>query len=84
VAVEAAYHLFARDEGYVPYVFKHPNGTTHWWLVQQDSGKVLDPTEPQLDGRPFPYRRGRRATFLTQKPSRRAVELMRRVAAASR
>ena len=82
VATEAAYHLFARAEGYVPYVLRHPDGSTHWWLVQKATGKILDPTEPQLGGKPFPYKRGRRAVFLTPQPSRRAVELLRRVEAA--
>lgn len=81
VATEAAYHLHGRAAGYVPYVFSHPNGDTHWWLVQQETGRVPDPTEPQLDGKPFPYDRGRRASFLTKRPSRRAAELIRRVSA---
>lgn len=78
IAVEAVYHLWAKEAGYVPYVLKHDRGT-HWWLVHQQSGKVIDPTEPQLGGEGFPYDEGRRATFLTRKPSRRAQELIRRM-----
>jgi hypothetical protein len=78
VATEAMYHLWAKQAGYVPYVLIHEYGT-HWWLVNTETGTVLDPTEPQLDGEAFPYDKGRRATFLTVKPSRRTRELMRRM-----
>lgn len=78
VATEAAYHMFAKKMGYVPYVFKHPDGSTHWWLVQEETGDVLDPSGPQLGRRKFPYAEGRRAVFLTRRPSRRAAELIRR------
>ena len=83
VATEAAYHLFGKKAGFVPYVYPHGDGTTHWWLVHQETGAVLDPSGPQLKGKTSLYKGGRRATFLTRKPSRRAVELMRRVRAAS-
>jgi hypothetical protein len=79
VATEAAYHMFARHLGFVPYVLRHRNGGTHWWLVCQETGERLDPTEPQLGGEKFPYRNGRRAVFLTKKPSKRTAELIRRV-----
>jgi hypothetical protein len=82
VAAEAMYHLWGKRAGYVPYVTKHSNGTTHWWLVNQETGDVLDPTEPQLGGKPFSYHKGRRASFLTARPSRRARELMRRMSRA--
>lgn len=82
VATEAAYHMFARDSGFVPYVLKHHDGT-HWWLVHQETGEILDPTKPQLRGEKFPYHNGRRAVFLTKKPSKRTVELIRRVKARS-
>jgi hypothetical protein len=78
IATEAMYHLWGKEAGYVPYVLKHLNGT-HWWLVHRETGQVLDPTKPQLNGHPFPYEKGRRASFLTTKPSRRARELMRRM-----
>ncbi len=34
VATEAAYHLFAKAEGFVPYMAK-VDGSTHWWLVNE-------------------------------------------------
>jgi hypothetical protein len=79
VASEAAFHLFAKRKGFVPFVFKHGDGTTHWWLENRESGERIDPSRPQLGSRPFPYSRGRRAVFLTTRPSERARELMRRV-----
>lgn len=81
VATEALYYLFGRAAGYAPYLYKHPDGSTHWWLYNAENECVLDPTEPQLNGKPFPYKDGRRAVFLTQKPSKRAAELIRRVKA---
>lgn len=83
VATEAAYHLFGKNAGFVPYVYSHGDGTTHWWLAHVETGAIVDPSGPQLRGKKFPYKNGRRATFLTKKPSRRAAELMRRVRSAS-
>jgi hypothetical protein len=78
IATEAIYHLWAKEAGYVPFVLKHQNGS-HWWLVHGETGQVLDPTEPQLDGGPFPYDEGHKQAFLTVAPSRRAQELIRRM-----
>lgn len=83
VATEAAYHLYGKSAGFVPCVLRHAYGT-HWWLVHEETGRVLDPTEPQLGGRPFEYTAGHRANFLTKRPSRRAAELIRRVRAAAK
>lgn len=83
-ATEALYYLYGREAGFVPHMFKHQDGTTHWWLAHPETGQVIDPTEPQLDGEPFDYSRGRRHSFLTGKPSRRAAEIIRRVQAAAR
>jgi hypothetical protein len=74
------YHLFGLDLGFKPYVLKHPSGTTHWWLQHPETGEIMDPTAPQLERR-FDYSRGRRAPLRTAQPSRRARELMRRIAA---
>lgn len=82
IATEALYHLWAKDAGYVPHVLRHDNGT-HWWLVHSDTGEVIDPTEPQLDGDPFPYELGHKQQLLTTTPSRRSRELMRRMASSA-
>ena len=84
IATEAAYHLFARNRGFVSYTRRNDNGTTHWWLYNERTGRILDPSEPQLDGDPYPYDEGHRQAFLTKRPSRRAAELIRRVKSASR
>lgn len=85
VAAEALYHLFGSKAGFVPYVYKHPNGVTHWWLAHPESGDVLDPTAPQLKGsKRAIYSSGRRHAFRTAAPSKRAQELMRRITAAKK
>ena len=81
VATEAAYHLFGRQAGYVSYVYKQADGTTHWWLCNEDTDDILDPTKPQLSHR-FDYDQGHRRRFRTERPSKRAKELIRRVRAA--
>src|SRR5690242_552327 len=84
VATEAAYHLFGREKGFVPYTRRNDKRSTHWWLRNERTGEILDPSKPQLDGQPYPYSKGHRQAFLTSRPSRRAAELMRRVRVASR
>ena len=79
VAAEAAYHLFAKDEGFVPYMAKACEGQTHWWLVNERTEEIIDPTFPQLRGDYSLYKNGKRRPFLTKLPSKRARELMRRV-----
>lgn len=78
VAAEVAYHLFAAEQGFVPYMAKDGE-STHWWLVNEDTGEILDPTYPQLEGNFEVYERGKRRAFLPQSPSRRAREVMRRL-----
>lgn len=78
ICAEAAYHLFGKQAGFVPYVHSHGHGT-HWWLYNEDSGELLDPSLPQHRGRRYAYEKGHRGNFLTDKPSRRARELMRRM-----
>jgi hypothetical protein len=84
IATEAAYYLFAREKGYVPYVYRYSKGT-HWWLVNEANGDIIDPSEPQLGEEQFPYYHlGRRKPMRTNKakqPSKRCMELMRRVEA---
>ncbi len=79
VATEAAYYLFARDLGYVPYMVKTEDGT-HWWLEHPGTGKILDPTYPQISDKSL-YQTGHHASFLTQNPSKRCQELIRRICA---
>lgn len=81
VATEAAYHLFGKKAGFIPFYCKHPDETTHWWLQHPKPGDIIDPTKPQLEGTTGVYSQGKRGNFLTKKPSRRAAELIRRIKA---
>lgn len=77
VATEALYHLLGGAEaGYKPMRLRMPDGVTHWWL--QGPEGVIDATHDQFHD-PVPYEQGRGGGFLTREPSKRAVELMRRV-----
>lgn len=77
-ATEALYWLMGgRDSDYRPYHVQH-EGDTHWFL-KSSSGDVLDPTVEQFQTIP-PYSKGRCCGFLTKNPSKRAQEVMRRVA----
>jgi len=80
VATEATYHLFAQSEGFVPYMAKLVD-STHWWLVNEQTREILDPTFHQLQGDFDVYKVGKRRAFLTKKPSKRAQEVIRRVKA---
>jgi hypothetical protein len=79
VACEALWHLGAREAGYRPFVAK-VNGRTHWWLVRDKGGAILDPTYQQFDPATLAAFRaaGRRCGFLTTQPSKRAAKLIER------
>lgn len=81
VAAEALWHLLGKDE-YQPYYAKYVDEggrATHWWLVHKKTGLFADPTKEQyLPDKP-PYDIGRRATFLTLSPSKRAKVVIDRV-----
>ena len=78
VAAEALWHLLG-CRGWQPMVASYTNNgvaCTHWWL--QSASERADPTEEQFWPAPPPYHLGRRAGFLTKKPSKHAKEVMRR------
>jgi hypothetical protein len=85
IAAEALYHMLGgKAKGYTPVVLSYKTwpagldpGETHWFIVDQH-GKVLDPTQEQFDGK-IPYGSGKRIGFLTKRPSKRALVIMRRV-----
>ncbi len=83
-ASEACFYLLGgRSSPWRPRHGRDPNGIVHWWLVNIGSGDILDPTADQykaVDAGP-PYNVARSGGFLTKEPSRRAVEIMDRVAA---
>ena len=78
VMVEAAYHCFAASDGYQTFVHKRDDGS-HWWLQHPDTGRILDPSWPQLTG-PYPYHLGHRQQLVPPTPSKRAREIIERSA----
>lgn len=77
VASEAAFHLLGgRDAGLVACRVRH-EGSTHWFL-ERDGSEIIDITAGQFAA-PVSYDERVRTGFLTSAPSKRAVELMRRV-----
>jgi hypothetical protein len=84
-ASEALYHLWGKHNGYAPAYVKVYGGSGygwigHWFLRNAD-GVVIDPTREQFGKLPVVYRHAVNCGFLTKKPSKRAAEVMRRVAA---
>ncbi len=71
VATEALLHLLG-GETYQGVV----DGVSHWWLKLD--GKWLDPTADQFP-HPVDYAAGKRRSPLTKAPSKRTVELIRRI-----
>lgn len=78
VVAEALYSLLGAAAGWTPMNVQH-EGDQHWFLRHRDS-TILDPTAGQFST-PVPYERARGRGFLTREPSRRAAELLRRLAA---
>ena len=77
VTSEALYHLLGgKGAGWTPFRLR-VRGDTHWFL-RHKSGIILDATASQFRKRPN-YEKARGSGFLTKKPSKRAVELMRRM-----
>ncbi len=80
-ASEALYHLLGgKEAGFKPQVGKSDNGTTHWWLIDEDN-KILDPTATQFFYKNLipPYNNGKGNGFLTKKPSKRAQTIIDRI-----
>lgn len=76
VASEALYHMLGgRAEGWKPMHVRH-EGQAHWYLQRGD--EILDATWDQFREPPV-YSAGRGKGFLTKRPSKRAVILIKRV-----
>jgi hypothetical protein len=73
VASEVYYHWLGKHQGYHPMVGRLDDTFTHWWL-EDDEGHVID----LVYGKDIWRRvvKGRRTSFLTQKPSRRARKVI--------
>lgn len=78
VASEAMYHLMGgATAGWTVFRCDLPGGGTHWWLTDP-TGTAVDLTAEQFPTPPD-YRTGRRTTFLSKQPSKRASRLIARV-----
>lgn len=83
VASQALWHLLGnKRSGYTPQVGPAPGGGTHWWLRQDRTGRVLDPTASQFPR--YDYSQGIGKGFQTKQPSKRAAVLIGRVQRGSR
>lgn len=78
VASEAIKHLVSPE--LTPYYGKDDRGITHWWLHDEKDHMRIDPTCAQYYSQkcPPPYHNGKRASFLTNDPSKRACIVMDR------
>lgn len=82
VASEALFHLLGgAKSGAKPMNVQH-EGDQHWFLRLAD-GTVVDVTSGQFKT-PVPYASARGRGFLTKEPSKRALEVIRRVEATTR
>ena len=77
VLSEVLWHLSGRTMK--PQFIRH-EGEPHWYLLSADGATVIDPTASQFET-PVPYDEGRGKGFLTREPSKRALELARRMTA---
>lgn len=75
VASETLYHLWGKKYGYKPRYIKI-DGDTHWFLENEDA--IIDVTESQFKIKPD-YSKSKGSGFLTKEPSKRSVELMKRI-----
>lgn len=73
VASEVLFHLLEKNAQ--PMQMRH-EGVSHWWL--DVDGEVVDITAAQFRTTPN-YKQGRRRSFFTKEPSKRAVKLMTRI-----
>jgi hypothetical protein len=77
VGSEALYYLLGgAKSNWVPQAISHEGGP-HWYLKNKISGEVVDPTASQFQT-PVPYEQGKGKGFLTNVPSKRAQEVLRR------
>lgn len=81
VASEALYHWLGASDRFHVYRGRDDKDVVHWWLVDIKTGEIVDVTADQYysKGLKPPYEQGRRGTFLTREPSKRAKILMKRI-----
>lgn len=75
VTSEALYHLLGgKAKGWKPMRVRHW-GDTHWFLLNVNTGQILDATAKQFRTPPL-YDKAVGSGFLTKQPSKRARALM--------
>src|SRR5262249_49760123 len=78
-ATEVLYHIIGKKSGFKPYYLKDSKGRGHWFLKHPVSGRVVDPTVSQFQGKTIPYKKARPCGFLTRNLSKRGQELYQRM-----
>lgn len=81
VTCEALYHLLGgKPAGWKPMRMRYA-GDTHWFLINTHNGTRLDPTVSQFLEEPdqSDYDKAVGSGFLTKTPSKRALEMMKRM-----
>jgi hypothetical protein len=89
VAAEALYWILGGpDSDWKPYVLSHKTfpeslaeGETHWFLKNNKTGEILDPTKEQFGDEPILYDRGISNGMMNYPKggSKRAKEIIRRI-----
>lgn len=77
-ATEALFHLLSSSHNVEVWRQRLDSDTVHWYL--RVDGRWVDPTADQFDEGPPTYAEGARTGFLTKAPSKRAAEILRRIA----
>lgn len=76
IASEAAYYMLGKE--WQPYYMHLLSGDTHWFLKHKETKQIFDPTAGQFRTTPK-YSLGHRCGFLTKQPSKRTLEILRRM-----
>jgi len=80
VASETLWYLIPHTIrwAFSPVCGKDEDGITHWWVENKQTGEIYDITGDQYfsKGKTPPYENGKRASFLTNKPSKRCSVLL--------
>lgn len=76
------------DSDFTPYVLSHRNwpeimdeGETHWFLKNNKTGKILDPTKEQFEDIPIAYNKGTPNGMMNHPKggSKRTKEIIKRI-----
>lgn len=80
VATEALYHLIPETErkNWIPQILNIDDNQTHWFLKNRNTNEIIDITKEQFSYE-LDYANSKGIGFLTKNPSKRTIELLRRV-----